>query len=307
MITPFLFNPASRDDWQDWAGDNLTAIVAIVVVLVVVDWVFRRFVMRFLRRAIVKAAEVRREDPVMVQRRAETLTATLSWAFAIIMGFLGIGLILSQLGLNVAALIASVGVVGIALGLGAQTLVKDIINGIFILVEDQYGVGDVVQVAGVSGVVVEINPRRTVLRDQDGNLHIVPNSAISVATNMTRGFSRINLDIPVAFGEDVDRVTAIVNAVCDQLAQERQIDIIQPPKVLRVDSLVETGFVLKVVGDVRTFTQWDLTGELRRRIMIRFGEEGIDTPHPSRVTVIPPGGTRSGPPPVDTPDGFTGG
>lgn len=283
---PFLFNPASWDDWQQWAGDNLTALVLIGIGLGIANFLFRRFAVRLLRRAVLRTATLRKEDEVLAIRRADTLAATVNWGFAIILTFLGTGLVLSQLGLNVSALIASVGVVGIALGLGAQTLVKDLINGLFILVEDQYGVGDVVQVAGVSGLVVEINPRRTVLRDLDGNVHVIPNSAITIATNMTRGFSRINVDFAVAYEEDIDRVTDVVNDVCRELSEERAADIIDPPKVLRVDALAASGVVVKVVGDVRPFMQWELMGELRRRVKKRFDVEGIEIPYPHQTTVI---------------------
>lgn len=282
----FLFNPASWDDWQTWADDHLTAIVLILAGLAVANVVFRRVVMGIVRRAALRASALRIEDPAAAQRRVDTLGATLNWAFALLLGFVGVGLLLTQLGLDVSALIASVGVVGIALGLGAQTLVKDIINGMFILVEDQYGVGDVVQVAGVSGLVVEVNPRRTVLRDLDGNVHVVPNSAISIATNMTRGFSRINLDIAVAYEEDIDRVTGVIDDVCRQLSADRAADIIEPPKVLRVDALAASGVVVKVTGDVKPFAQWELMGELRRRVKNRFDQEGIEIPYPHQTTVL---------------------
>lgn len=283
---PFLFNPASWDDWQQWAGDHLTALVLIGIGLAIANLLFRRFVVRLLRRAVLRTAILRKEDESLAIRRADTLAATVNWAFAIVLTFLGTGLVLSQLGLNVSALIASVGVVGIAIGLGAQTLVKDLVNGLFILLEDQYGVGDVVQVAGVSGLVIEINPRRTVLRDLDGNVHVVPNSAITIATNMTRGFSRINVDFAVAYEEDIDRVTEVVNDVCRELSEERASDIIDPPKVLRVDALAASGVVVKVVGDVKPFMQWELMGELRRRVKTRFDIEGIEIPYPHQTTVL---------------------
>jgi small conductance mechanosensitive channel len=181
--------------------------------------------------------------------------------------------------------VAGVGVAGIAIGLGTQTLVKDVINGIFILVEGQYAVGDVVQVAGVSGEVIEITPRRTVLRDVNGHVHVVPNSAITVATNMTQGFSRINLDVTVAYEEDIDRVTAVLDQVCAGLAADRAADFISTPKVVRVDNLGNDGIDLKILGDVRVFKQWELMGELRRRIKNRFDAEGIEIPYHREVQV----------------------
>jgi small conductance mechanosensitive channel len=185
----------------------------------------------------------------------------------------------------VTTLVAGFGIIGLGIGLGAQTLVKDVINGMFILVEDQYGVGDVVSIAGVTGVVEEINPRRTVLRDLDGNVHTVPNSAIGVATNMTQQFSRINLDVGVAYEENIDRVIEVINDVCTDLVADYSGDVITPPQVLRVNALADSGVVIKILGDVRIGTQWMLMGELRRRIKNRFDEEGIEIPYPHRTMV----------------------
>jgi small conductance mechanosensitive channel len=215
----------------------------------------------------------------------KTLLSTVGWVFTIFLALVGTALVLDQFDVQISAVVAGVGVAGIAIGLGTQTLVKDVINGIFILVEGQYAVGDVVQVAGVSGEVIEITPRRTVLRDVNGHVHVVPNSAITVATNMTQGFSRINLDVTVAYEEDIDRVTAVLDQVCAGLAADRAADFISTPKVVRVDNLGNDGIDLKILGDVRVFKQWELMGELRRRIKNRFDAEGIEIPYHREVQV----------------------
>jgi small conductance mechanosensitive channel len=163
----------------------------------------------------------------------------------------------------------------------------------FILVEGQYAVGDVVNVAGVGGQVIEITPRRTVLRDQNGHVHIVPNSAITVATNMTQGFSRINLNVSVAYEEDIERVTQVINDECEKLAADFPMDIILAPKVLRVDALGADGIDIKILGDVKVFRQWDLMGELRRRLKARFDDEGIEIPY-RREVLVPYGGGAAG-------------
>ncbi|HEY5476867.1 MAG TPA: mechanosensitive ion channel domain-containing protein, partial [Tepidiformaceae bacterium] len=197
-------------------------------------------------------------------------------SFTIFLVILGSALILDNIGLNVSALVAGIGVVGIAVGLGAQTLIKDVINGTFILIEDQYSVGDVVAVAGVSGEVVAINPRRTVVRDMNGSLHSIPNGAITVATNMTQGFSRINLNLSLPGTHDITRITKLIDAVGEELAKERPEDLLSAPHVLRIDAIGETRVELKVVGDTRAGKQWELTGELRRRLLERLQAEGID-------------------------------
>ncbi len=294
-MIPFLFNPASWDDWEAWLDANATALVVILGFLIISWWLYRAFVVRFFQRAVERAGRMRGDqDMVSVERRAKTLASTLNWLGALFIGFVGIGLLLSQLGLNVSALIAGVGVAGIALGLGAQTLVRDVINGMFILTEDQYRVGDVVRVGGVAGEVIELNPRRTVLRDLDGHVHVVPNSAITIATNMTRGFSRVNLNIGVAYEEDIDRVVRVVNEVCEEVAIERAEDILKAPAVLRVDALGENSVEVKVTGDVRAGKQWEVTGALRAAVKKRFDEEGIEIPYPHRVTITRPGPSPDG-------------
>lgn len=301
----FLF-PSTWDEWRDWMGHQLVEVLVIVAAVVIVNLLFRRVFTRILYRAIVRGSQRRREDPEVGERRASTLIATLNWLFAIFVTFIGMSLALGNLGMDVSALVASVGVAGLALGLGTQTLIKDVINGTFILLEDQYGVGDIVTVAGVSGQVIEINPRRTVLRDLDGKVHSIPNSSITVATNMTQGFSRINLDITVPLRMTPERAIAAVNEVCAALAAERPREFLGPPKVLRIDDLTADNVVLKVVGDVKAGRQWDLAGELRYRIRERLDAAtqggGDDTGRPSATPRTmpeqnPPGVTREAPPP----------
>ncbi len=279
--------PASWDEWKTWFREDLLAALIVIVGVVIVSYIIRKVVIeRFLRRAILRTARVRHEEERLAERRANTIVATFNWLSSIFLFFIGTALVLDVLGLNISALVASVGIAGIAIGLGAQTLIKDVINGTFILLEDQYGVGDVVRVAGVSGAVVEINPRRTVLRDLDGHLHYIPNSAISIATNMTSGFSRINLDVTVPRDIPTEDAIRMVNDACRQLAEERARDILSAPSVLRIDELTEGGVILKVLGDVKPGTQWELTGELRRLIRQRFDQAGADLLKPLRPIVL---------------------
>lgn len=279
--------PTTIKAWGDWFRENGLVITGVIAALVVLRYVVQHVVSRVIRSAALRAARTRAEDPEVVKRRVDTLLATLGWLFNIFLALLGAVIVLDQLGVQVSALVAGVGVAGLAVGLAAQTLIKDVINGLFILVEGQYAVGDVVRVAGVSGQVVEITPRRTVLRDLDGNVHIIPNSAITVATNMTSGFSRVNLNILVAYEEDLSRVIQVINEECERLAAERADDFLSTPAVVRVDRLAEDGVELKVVGDVKAFKQWELMGELRRRVKERFHREGIEIPYRHEVQVLP--------------------
>jgi len=286
-FVPFLV-PSTWAQWRNWLQYDAPDIASIVVLLVVAHVVFRMFVSRILHGAITRAARARVEDPVAIERRSHTLVATLDWSFTIFLVILGSTLILDNIGLNVSALVAGIGVVGIAVGLGAQTLIKDVINGTFILIEDQYSVGDVVTVAGVSGEVVAINPRRTVVRDMNGSLHSIPNGSIVVATNMTQGFSRINLDLSLPGTQDITQAMKLIDAVGADLARERAADFLSAPHVLRIEAIGETRVELKVVGDTRPGRQWELTGELRRRLLERLKAGGIDVFAPAPATPPPP-------------------
>src|SRR4030043_525458 len=160
-------------------------------------------------------------------------------------------MLLSEVGIYIAPVLAGVGIIGLAIGFGAQSLVKDIISGLFILIENQYRKGDVVKIADVSGLVEDINLRRTVLRDLDGIVHVVPNGEIRVASNLTKEWSRVNLNISVAYGEDLDRVITVINRVGQELTNDPQWAplIIKAPQVLRVDKLGDSGIEIKILGE----------------------------------------------------------
>ena len=217
-----------------------------------------------------------------IRKRANTLTAVLVTAGQVFVIGMAVFMVLSELGINIAPVLAGAGVAGIALGFGAQSLVKDIIAGLFVIMENQYRVGDVVKVADVAGLVEEVNLRRTVLRDLDGVVHVVPNGEIRVASNFTKEWSRVNLNISVAYDTDLDRATAVINRVCEEMAREPQWAplILKTPQVLRVDNLGDSGIDLKVLGDTKPIRQWDVTGEIRKRVKKAFDEEGIEIPWP---------------------------
>ncbi len=262
--------------------ETAIAIGLVLVLLVIAHFVLKRLISRLMKRIIERAETTRRRDAETVKRRADTMSATIFWGVQIVLFFIGASLILGQLGFNVTALAAGLGVIGLGLGLGAQSLIRDVINGMFILLEEQYSIGDVVMIAGVDGVVEDINPRRTVIRDLNGSVHVVPNSAIIVATNYTQNYSRIHLDVNIALEEDTDDVIRVINEVCRELSEDRYTDIVSPPAVLRVNDLGPDGVVIKILGDVRIGTQWELMGELRRRLKNRFDREGIEVPYPKR-------------------------
>ncbi len=184
--------------------------------------------------------------------------------------------------MNIAPVLTGAGVLGLAVGFGAQSLVKDVIAGLFIIMENQYRKGDVVSIAGASGEVEEINLRRTVLRDMDGVYHVVPNGQITVASNYTKQLSRINLNIGVSYDTDLDEAIRVINQVGKDLAADPvwAARIVNPPRALRVDNLGDSAVEIKIIGETKPSQQWDVTGELRLRLKKAFDAAGIEIPWP---------------------------
>lgn len=198
------------------------------------------------------------------------------------------GLMLLELfGVDIGPALAGLGVAGIAVGFGAQALVRDWLAGIFVVVENQYNQGDVVRIAGVEGVVEDFSLRRTTLRDLDGTVHTVPNGQIIVASNLTRLWARVNLDISVAYDSDIDGATSIINRVGEELHADAEWGprLLEAPTVVRVSALADSAVTLKVLGQVQAAQQWAVAGELRKRILAAFGRDGIEIPFPRRVIV----------------------
>lgn len=228
------------------------------------------------------------------RKRTDTLVHVLTRSAEVGIWLIAGFMALSELGVDIAPILAGAGVAGVAVGFGAQSLVRDLIAGFFILMENQYGKGDVVNLAGIGGLVEEVNLRRTVLRDLDGTVHSVPNGEIRIASNLTREWSRVNLNIPVAYEEDLDRVTAIVNRVGQELAQDGYFGplITEAPQVLRVDDFAESAVMLKVLGVTKPIRQWDVMGEFRKRLKLAFDREGIRIPYPHQVVISGDGGRK---------------
>jgi small-conductance mechanosensitive channel len=199
-------------------------------------------------------------------------------------------MILSALDLDIGPAIAGLGVVGIAVGFGAQSLVRDYLNGSLILIENQYSKGDVVSIAGVSGAVEDFSLRRTTLRDLDGVVHTVPNGAVIVASNRTRTWARINQNVTVAFGTDIDKAISVVDELGKQMAADPlwKRRILEPPRVERVESIDERGVTLKILGTVRASEQWAAGGEFRKLLLETFARNGIRLPRPQQVFVAHP-------------------
>jgi small-conductance mechanosensitive channel len=275
-------------NWDRWGETTWTHGLRIIVVLVAL------YVgLRLLRHALgrpVRAAVVRQmegQPEAEIQKRVDTLTDVVYRTASFVGLVIAVLTILPEVGINIGPLLAGAGIVGLALGLGAQSLVKDAINGLFILVENQYGKGDVVNVAGVGGLVEDVNLRRTVLRDLDGALHSIPNGQVAVSSNLTKGWSRVNMNVGVAYGEDLDHVMAVIDRVGQDLAKDPDFGplLLTPPRALRVDAFGESSIEIKILGETQPIRQWDVMGEMRKRLKRAFDDEGIEIPFPHRTVV----------------------
>ena len=221
------------------------------------------------------------------EKRARTMASllrTVGTAFIIVVAVL---MALREIGLDITPLLAGAGVAGLAIGFGAQSLIKDVIAGFFILMEDQFRVGDVIQAAGVSGQVERMSLRTTIVRDLQGTVHFIPNGEIKVASNLTKEWSRAVLEVGIDYQEDLDRTLHVLAEVGRELAADASFGpmILEPPQVLGVESLGESQVTLRLLLKTLPSKQWDVARELRRRIKNRFDREKIAIPYPHRVVI----------------------
>jgi moderate conductance mechanosensitive channel len=304
---PQLDDPAFRDLVAILRGPVLH--IAIIVVLAAVAM---RAVTAFVHGVVKQlldreAAEGTAQElsAVEIEKRIETIGGFGSAVVRAFVVLIAAVMVLRELNLDVGPAVAGLGVVGIAVGFGAQSLVRDYFGGALILVENQFSKGDVISIAGVSGVVEDFSLRRTTLRDLDGVVHTVPNGEIKVASNRTRIWSRINIDVTVAYGTDIDRATEVVDGVGATMLADPDWHrrVLEAPHVERVEALGEYGVTLKVLGTVRATEQWAASGELRKRLLAAFAANDIRIPTPQRVVLardpnldpFQPGGKSSGP------------
>jgi len=268
----------SRDDVGTWFEDHGAAVFGTLLLALVGATIVARVVPVALRPAV--ARQMAGRDVREIDRRSETLTSVIVRSAQAVFFLLALFTILPEFGFDIRPVLAGVGITGIALGLGAQTLVKDTLNGIFILAENQYAKGDVVTIAGVTGTVEDVSLRRTCLRDVDGVIYTVPNSSVVVAANYTRDFAKVRVTVPVAAASDLGKVRQLADEVGQALSKDAEFGdmILTAPAYLRVDSIDVNGVAVQVNGTVKPGSQWEVAGVLRARLLEAFQAAGIKTP-----------------------------
>jgi small conductance mechanosensitive channel len=289
-----LFARITSATARDWLVTHGFRVLVVLLTVLAGRVIARRLIPPAMRRTIGRGAAA--GEAGEVAKRAATLADVLVWLVTLMLVVIGGFLILSEVGYNLAPVITGLGIGGIAIGLGAQSVVKDTINGIFILAENQFRVGDYVTVAGVSGVVTEVNLRRTVLREVDGTVYSVPNSSIQVSSNHTREFSGLNVTVLLSHHADLEKALAVATATGDDLARDTHLgaNVIEPPRPSRIESIDEKGVTLRVLGRVKPGTSGLMSFEYRRRLKEAFDGAGLryNVPPPSepQAATTPHGG-----------------
>jgi small-conductance mechanosensitive channel len=265
---------------MDWFMSSGIRVIVIVVIAVAIFLISRPIIRSVMKRML--SHRMADEEETEIQKRVDTLSSVIVKIVGIIILIVAVITILPEFGVNIVPLVTFIGVGGLAIAFAAQNLIRDFISGFFILMEDQYRIGDVVSIAGIGGLVEDITLRRTILRDLDANVHSVPNGKVEMSTNMTRKFSRVNLNVSVGYGENLKHVIDTINKVCQEMATDPQWkdDFITTPSVLRVDNLGDSGIDIKILGDTKPSKQWAIMGELRLRLKDTFDSEGIEIPWP---------------------------
>ncbi len=273
---PGMHLPLLTGTWDE-IEDRAPDVAFIIVVLLLAYALFRAIFPRVARTAMMRGAHPPDEE---MTKRADTIIGVVDRSAGIGVILIGAITIMREVGVDITAIVTGLGITGLALALGAQALVRDAINGIFLLAEDQYRRGDVIKIADVTGTVEDISLRRTIIRDEDGVVHSVPNGSIGVVSNYTRDYAQVNVIVRVSYGEDLERVRVVAEAVGRELASDRRFGemITEVPRLKAVEAVGEQGVEVTVTARTRPAARWEVAAELLRRLAEAFLREGIEVP-----------------------------
>lgn len=279
MNTVYMSLQQNIIDWVLTYGIRIVGIILATILL-----------LRFLRFAITRG--VRKvitskdfDSKIAEEKRENTIIDILLGTARVLLWILAGMMILSELGVNIGPLLAGAGIAGLAVGFGGQYLIRDVINGLFIIWENQLRIGDVVCIGDLTGTVEHVSLRIVTLRGLDGVIHIIPNGEVKTVSNHSKGFSRVNMNVGVSYSADIDHVASVINSVGIQLSEdpEWKEKIKKAPQFLRVDNFDDSSVDLKILGDTLPGEQWAVAGEFRKRLKYAFDKEGIELPYPQRV------------------------
>jgi small-conductance mechanosensitive channel len=270
---------AAAKNWALTTGIKILLVAVFTLVLIKVIKVASKRLPSFFHK---------KRDDEESEKRARTLTSVIQNFLIILVLVVSAITIIGQLGIEIAPLLATAGIAGVAIGFAGQSLIKDIINGFFLLLWDQIRVGDYIQISDKKGAVEMINLKMTVLRDFNGNVHYIPNGIIDVVTNMTKDYSRYLFEIGVAYREDVDEVIEVIKEVDSELRADPdfKMDILEPIEIFGLDKFADSALIIKARTTTRPIKQWRVAREFNRRLKKKFDEKDIEIPFPHRTLYI---------------------
>lgn len=265
-----------------WFFSHGIRIIIIAAGAVILNVILSRIIVRAVRVAVVSDKSLPEDAE---KKREDTLIRIFNGALKIVIMIMSVLMMMQEIGIKIGPILAGAGIVGLAVGFGGQYLIRDVITGMFIILENQYRIGDVINVEGTGGLVEDISLRKTTLRDMNGTVHHIPHGEIKKVSNLSRKYARINLDIGVSYDSDLDKVISVINRTGNELAEDPVYrgSVITPPQFLRVEDFADSAIIVKVLGDTKPLKQWELSGEFRKRIKLAFDREGIEIPFPQRV------------------------
>lgn len=279
-------NEAASWLWE--LGGRLVDPVVSIAVIIALSLLALRLLRLLVSRAVERVMGRQDHPPRELKLKADTLSNVIESGGRMLILLIATLMVLSNVGLDIGPLLASAGVVGLAIGFGAQSLIRDFISGFFILLEDQYGVGDYIEVNSLSGMVEHFSLRRTVLRGIDGTVITVPNGNIQEVQNMTKDWARAVLDIDVSYEDDINRAIEVITGELDGIENDEEIGdvIIAPPEVLGVLALGAYQVTIRAWVKTKPMEQWGVQREMFRRLKIALEKNGITIPYPHQVTVF---------------------
>ncbi len=277
-------------DWRNDGWEFLRHQAPRIVAILIVAFLLARL-LKLVSRHVSQLGSSQTLPSAVRSQQLRTLSSVIYSVGVFVIGFLATMQILTQLNVKVGPLLASAGIAGLAIGFGAQTLVKDFINGFFVLVENQYDIGDTVRIAGVQGVVEGMTLRRTVLRDADGTVHTVPCSQITIVSNLTRDWTQLAMKISVSYKANSDQVVTLLQEVALEVAHDPSFEaqIVAQPQVPGIDRVNGDEVEYLLLVKTRPGAQFDVSRELRRRIKASFEKNGIEPGNPNKIYVVDSG------------------
>jgi len=265
-----------------WLLNHGLKIILIAVAAWILEKVMNRVITNAVRIAVKSGVNL---PPEAEKKREDTLIRIFNGAKRIVIITMAFLMILQETGVAIGPILAGAGIVGLAFGFGGQYLIRDIISGLFIILENQYRIGDVININGTGGLVEDISLRMTTMRDLNGTVHHIPHGEIKMVSNLSKRYARVNIDLGVSYSSNLEHVIEVINRTGNELARDPAFrdSIITPPQFLRVDEFADSAIVVKILGDTKPLKQWEIMGEYRKRIKAAFDDEGIEIPFPQRV------------------------